>query len=83
MHPPLKAALAKFLAHGEAAKDKGLTRMAAAKKGGAAAPEACPECGKPMVDGQCPACGYEKPAVDSGDGDLASLLEHGTARSSR
>lgn len=76
-HGALKHALHKFLNHGEQAKDEGLKRMAAKSGGNAPAEAACPECGKPMVDGHCPACGYEAPA-NEGDGDLASLLESGS-----
>ncbi len=76
----LKEAIKALLAHGENAQDSKLKKMAAAKHAPpAAAPEACPECGKPMMDGKCAACGYEAPVAD-GDGDeagLASLLEQG------
>ncbi len=78
----LREALKKLLAHGEAAEDSKLMKMAAAKKAPPpAAPEMCPECQKPLVEGKCPECGYEKPVVDEneGQGDLASLLEQGAS----
>lgn len=74
----LKMALRKLLAHGEAAEDAKLTKMAAAKN--APAPEMCPECKKPLVDGKCPDCGYEKPEAEGGaedESELAGLLEQG------
>ena len=75
---PMKAALHKLLSHGEDAKDQGLMRMAAAKKGAHAAPEVCPECAASRWwTASAPPGGYEKPALESGDGDLASLLESG------
>lgn len=70
---PLKAALKKLLAHGDAATDSKLTRMAAAKK---APTEMCPDCKEaPLVDGRCGKCGYAAPQDESGD--LADLLEQG------
>ena len=77
IHPDvMKAALSKLLAHGEAASDAKLMRMADKKK----APTAeamCPDCKVPMVDGKCPDCGKEAGAEDAGEGDLAELLEQG------
>jgi len=72
----LKAALQKLLAHGDAVEDTKLTRMAAAKK--APKPDACPECSKPLLDGKCEACGYEKPMdQDASEDGMADLLEMG------
>ncbi len=76
----LKEAIKALLAHGDNAKDQGLMKMAAAKKAPPpAAPEMCPDCNKPLVDGKCESCGYESPAADddSGGTDLADLLDSG------
>ena len=73
----LKAALSKLLAHGEAASDAKLMRMADAKKKVPTAEAMCPDCKVPMVDGKCPDCGKEAGAEDAGEGDLAELLEQG------
>ncbi len=72
----LRIALKRLLAHGEAAEDQKLVKMAEAKK----APPAempCPECAK-LEDGQkCEACQAKEGGED--EGDLASLLEQGAA----
>ena len=78
----LKAALSQLLASGEKAKDNGMREMV--KKGQEPAPDSCPECKVPLVDGgKCPKCGYSKPeegldsesaSEDSGEG-LAGILE--------
>ena len=75
----LKAALSRLLAHGEAAGDAKLTRMAEEKKKvGSSEPQVCAECKVPMVDGKCPDCGKEaEPPQDGGQDEsgLADLLE--------
>ncbi len=76
----LREAMQRLLDHGEAAEDSKLTRMAAAKKGPAAAPESCPECEAPLVEGKCAKCGYSKPEEAGEDeSELAGLLEQGAA----
>ncbi len=74
----LRAALKKLLAHGEAAQDAGLMKLAESKK--PVAPVAnCAKCeGVALVDGACPDCGYTAEAAGEADEDeLAGLLEQG------
>ncbi len=67
----LKAALGKLLSHGEKAKDQSMMEMA--KKGKPAAPDLCPECHVPLIDGgKCPKCGYTKPEETQNEGESAS-----------
>ncbi len=70
----LRAALEKLLAHGEAADDAELMKMAAAKKAGPP-PTPCPDCAQ-LEDGQkCEKCAALEGGAD--DGELAGLLEQG------
>ncbi len=78
----LKIALKRLLAHGNAAEDAKMVKLANSKKP-MAAPDMCPKCNVAMVDGKCPKCGLEataEDAMDGGDGeDMASLLEQGAS----
>lgn len=77
---PLRAALQKLLAQGEAASDSRMMKAHAAKNAPpAAAPEMCPECKEPLLEGKCAKCGYEAPAAGADDSELAGLLEQGAA----
>ncbi len=70
----LRAALKKLLAHGEAAQDAGLMKLAASKKGPpAAAP--CEECALLEEGEKCEKCAGVDPGA--GDDELAGLLEQG------
>ena len=69
----LKVALRKLLAHGEAAEDSKLVRMAAAKKSPPVAP--CAECALLEEGEKCEACAAKGGGED--EGELAGLLEAG------
>ncbi len=73
----LRAALKKLLAHGEAAEDSKLMKLAASKKGPpAAAP--CPDCAL-LEDGEkCEKCAALEGEESGGEDELAGLLEQGT-----
>ncbi len=72
----LKAALRKLLAHGEAAQDSKLMKMAAAKKAPpVAAP--CAECALLESGEKCEKCAVEPQGED--ESELAGLLEQGAA----
>lgn len=81
----LKEALQRLLAHGNAAGDRNMMKLADSKKPQPAA-EVCSKCGAPMSEGddpsmpdKCPKCGYEKSdAEDGGDSDMAALMEQGS-----
>lgn len=73
----LKAALKQLLSHGEKAKDMSMMKFAEGKKKPFADQDMCPECQKPMPDGEPCECGYSKPVEGADEGDLASLLESG------
>ena len=76
----LKAAIRRLLDDGEDAKDNALMKMAAAKKAPPPVEAAqCEDCKVPMVDGKCPKCGKESEGPAEGEGDLAELLEAGSA----
>lgn len=77
---PLRAALQKLLAQGEAASDNRMLKAHAAKNAPPpAAPEMCPECKEPLIEGKCAKCGYETPSGEADESELAGLLEQGAA----
>ncbi len=70
----LKAALRRLLAHGEAAEDNKLTKLAAAKKA-PPAPAPCAECALLEPGEKCEACAAKEGGGE--DAELAGLLEAG------